>query len=59
MARPRTGQPRNKRIALTLSPEILEEIRKLAKKEKCSISSVVELLLAVGLIHHCDKPQSC
>jgi hypothetical protein len=59
MARPPSGQPRKERIALTLSPEILQAIREMATKERCSISSVAERLLTVGLTcPHCDKPHS-
>jgi hypothetical protein len=57
MARPPSGQPRKERIALTFSPEIMQELREMATKEKCSISIVAEKLLIVGLTcPHCDKP---
>jgi hypothetical protein len=59
MARPPSGQPRKERIALTFSPEIMQAIREMATKEKCSISSVAERLLTVGLTcPHCDKPKN-
>jgi hypothetical protein len=57
MARPLSGQPRKERIALTISPEIMQELREMATKEKCSISSLTERLLIVGLTcPHWDKP---
>lgn len=56
MARPPSGQPRKERIALTLAPEIMQELREMATKEKASISSIAEKLLTVGLTcPHCDK----
>ena len=56
MARPPSGKPRKVRIALTFSPEILQEIRELATNEKESISTVAERLLTTGLTcPHCDK----
>ena len=56
MARPPSGQPRKERIALTFSPEIMQELREMATKEKCSISAIAERLLTVGLTcPHCDK----
>jgi hypothetical protein len=56
MARPPSGQPRKERIALTFSPEIMQELREMASKEKSSISSIVERLLTIGLTcPHCDK----
>jgi hypothetical protein len=59
MARPPSGQPRKERIALTFTPEIMQELREMATKEKCSISAAAEKLLIVGLTcPHCDKPYS-
>jgi hypothetical protein len=57
MARPPSGQPHKERIALTLSPEIMQKIREMATKEKSSISVAAERLLIVGLMcPHCNKP---
>jgi hypothetical protein len=57
MARPPSGQPRKERIALTFSPEIMQELREMATKEKVSISTLAERLITVGLTcPHCDKP---
>jgi hypothetical protein len=59
MARPPSGQPRKERIALTFSPEIMQELREMATKEKRSISVIVEKLLTVGFTcPHCEKPNS-
>jgi hypothetical protein len=59
MARPPSGLPRKVRIALTFSPEIMQELREMATKEKESISIVAERLLTIGLTcPHCEKPHT-
>lgn len=54
-----TGSFNFTKAAEEKNAEILIAIREMATKERCSVSSVAERLLTVGLTcPHCDKPHT-